>query len=147
MPHLKLTSSDFTVYFWLEKRMEKSEWVSSTIEVSCNDNWAFRAAPLWYFNEPESLLSKVAAFLQGSKLDEPFSLIDDPIVEFSFDQGADVLILRLYYSLDLADHLTVYLDREQAAYLSEYLQFYLDKTSKEMQAVQDLYDAGVFQGD
>lgn len=147
MPHLKLTSSDFTVYFWLEKRMEKSEWVSSTIEVSRNDNWVFRAAPLWYFNEPESLLSKVATFLQGSKLDEPFSLIDDPIVEFSFDQGADVLILRLYYSLDLTDHLTVYLDREQAAYLSEYLQFYLDKTSKETLAIQDLYDAGVFQGD
>lgn len=147
MPHLKLTSSDFTVYFWLEKRREKSEWVSSTIEVSCNGNWIFRAAPLWYFNEPESLLSKIAAFLQGNKLDEPFSLIDDPIVEFSFDQGADVLILRLYFNLNLADHLTVYLDREQAAYLSEYLQFYLDKTSKETQAVQDLYDAGVFQGD
>ena len=137
MPHLKLTSSDFTVYFWLEKRMEKSEWVSSTIEVSCNDN----------FNEPESLLSKVAAFLQGSKLDEPFSLIDDPIVKFSFDQGAEVLILRLYYSLNLADHLTVYLDREKATYLSEYLQFCLDNTSKETQAIQDLYDAGVFQGD
>ncbi|WP_412131147.1 hypothetical protein [Lactobacillus equicursoris] len=72
-------------------------------------------------------MSKVAAFLQGSKLDEPFPRIDDPIVEFSFDQGADVLILRLYYSLDLADHLTVYLDREQA--------------------IQDLYDAGIFQGD
>lgn len=147
MPHLKLTSSDFTVYFWLEKRREKSKWVSSTIEVSCNDNWVFRAAPLWYFNEPVSLLSKVVAFLKGSKPDELFSLIDDPIVEFSFDQGADVLILRLYYSLDLADHLTVYLDREQVTYLSEYLQFYLDKTSKETQAVQDLYDAGVFQGD
>lgn len=58
-----------------------------------------------------------------------------------------MLILRLYYSLDLADHLTVYLDREQAAYLSEYLQFYLAKTDKKTQAVQDLYDAGVFQGD
>lgn len=58
-----------------------------------------------------------------------------------------MLILRLYYRLDLADHLTVYLDREQAAYLSEYLQFCLAKTGKETQAIQDLYDAGVFQGD
>ena len=57
------------------------------------------------------------------------------------------MILRLYYSFDLADHLTIYLEHDQVIHLREYLKLFLHKTEKSSQAVQELYDAGIFQGD
>ncbi|MHC6247481.1 hypothetical protein ACYSJL_06200 [Lactobacillus delbrueckii] len=147
MPYLKLQSNDFTIYFCLDKRNTNSEWIDSSIEVIHNESRVSSVKPLWYNDEPETLLSEVEAFLQGRARDEQFSLIDDPTVEISFDHEDQLLILRLYYSFDLADHLTIYLEHDQATYLREYPKLLLHKTEKSSQAVQELFDAGILQGD
>ncbi|MBT9094326.1 hypothetical protein ACXO82_08540, partial [Lactobacillus delbrueckii subsp. bulgaricus] len=103
MPYLKLQSNEFTIYFCLDKRNTNSEWIDSSIEVIHNESQVFSVKPLWYNDEPETLLSEVEAFLQGRTRYEQFSLIDDPTVEISFDHEDQLLILRLYYSFDLAD--------------------------------------------
>lgn len=59
-------------------------------------------------------------------------------------KSCSLLILRLYYSFDLADHLTIYLERDQATYLCEYLKLFLHKREK---SPQELFDAGILQGD
>lgn len=101
MPHLKLQSNDFTIYFCLDRHNTNSEWIDSSIEVTHIESQVFSVKPLWYNDDPETLLSEVEAFLQGRARDEQFSLIDDPTVEISFDHENQLLILRLYYSFDL----------------------------------------------
>ncbi|APP03051.1 hypothetical protein LI610_05620 [Lactobacillus delbrueckii subsp. indicus] len=101
MPHLKLQSKDFTIYFCLDRHNTNSEWIDSSIEVTHIESQVFSVKPLWYNDDPETLLSEVEAFLQGRARDEQFSLIDDPTVEISFDHENQLLILRLYYSFDL----------------------------------------------
>lgn len=147
MLHLKLQSNDFTIYFCLDKRNTNSEWIDSSIEVTHNESQVFSIRPLWYNDEPETQLSEVEAFLQGGAIYEPFSLIDDPTVGISFDHEDQLLILRLYYSFDLADHLTIYLDDNQVIYLCEYLKLLLHKTEKSSETVQELFAAGILQGD
>lgn len=147
MPYLKLQSNDFTIYFCLDKCNANLEWIDSSIEVIHNESQVFSVKPLWYNDEPETLLSEVEAFLQGITRYEQFSLIDDPTVEISFDHEDQVLTLRLFYSFDLADHLTIYLEHDQATYLREYLKLLLHETEKGSQAVQELFDAGILQGD
>ncbi|MFV4954930.1 hypothetical protein [Lactobacillus delbrueckii] len=147
MLHLKLQSNDFTVYFCLDERNTNSEWIDSSIEVTHNESQVFSVKPLWYNDEPETLLSEVEAFLQGRTRYEQFSLIDDPTVEISFDHEDQLLILRLYYSFDLADHITVYFENDQVTYLCEYLKLFLHKRKKSSETVQKLFDAGILQGD
>lgn len=147
MPYLKLQSNDFTLYFCLDERNTNSERIDSSIEVTHNESQVFSVKQLWYNDEPETLLSEVEAFLQGRTRYEQFSLIDDPTVEISFDHEDQVLTLRLYYSFDLADHLTIYLEHDQATYLREYLKLLIHKTEKSSKTVQKLFDAGILQGD
>ncbi|GHV97147.1 hypothetical protein lacNasYZ03_10810 [Lactobacillus nasalidis] len=74
------------------------------------------------------MCSRIETFPQGDEVSEHFSLIDVPSVELEFDQAHEVIIFHLYRSLDLVDHLTIYLERDQVAHLREYLKFYLDRT-------------------
>lgn len=56
MPHLKLQSNDFTLYFCLDERNTNSEWIDSSIEVIHNESQVFSVKSLWYNDEPETLL-------------------------------------------------------------------------------------------
>ncbi|MFR0593467.1 hypothetical protein ACLUWM_09435 [Limosilactobacillus mucosae] len=73
-------------------------WIDSAIEVYEEESLFFKLSPLWYFNEPQILLSIMEKFLQNPSQKNTYELMDDPTVEFSFDYEYDGMILRLYRS-------------------------------------------------
>ena len=100
MPYLKLASADYVVYLKLGPRID-DEWIDSAIEVYEEESLFFKLSPLWYFNEPQILLSIMEKFLQNPSQKNTYELMDDPTVEFSFDDEYDGMILRLYRSFKL----------------------------------------------
>lgn len=146
IPYLKLASADYVVYLKLGPRID-DEWIDSAIEVYEEESLFFKLSPLWYFNEPQILLSIMEKFLQNPSQKNTYELMDDPTVEFSFDDEYDGMILRLYRSFKLQDHLTLYLDIDQLKHLVAYLKLYIGKLNKKAKEIQTMYENGFLQGD
>lgn len=72
--------------------------------------------------------------------------MDDSTVEFSFVNENNELVLRLYRSFELQDHLTFYMDANQLGYLVTYLSLYIGKFNKYAKGIKELYDKGILQG-
>lgn len=147
MPYLKLESSDYTIYLKLEKRELNEEWLNSTIEIRDGEGQVKELKPLWYYSEPSALLSTIENFLAKYDQQVRYELMDDPTIEFVFDNEDDDMILRLYRSFELRDHLALYLDLTQVKYLAEYLKLFTERLPKQSEKVALLYDKGVLQGD
>lgn len=146
MPYLKLVSSDYVVYLKLGPRID-DEWIDSVIEVYEEDSLFSKLSPLWYFDEPQILFSLMEKFLQDSSQENTYELMDDPTVEFSFAGEYAGMILRLYRSFELQDHLTLYFDADQLKHLIAYLKLYIGKLNKKAKEIQTMYENGFLQGD
>lgn len=146
LPYLKLVSSDCTIYFHLEKRKRNEEWVNSSIEIYDNDYLVKSVKPLWYYCEPASLLAAIKGALENHTENNHYKLMDDSTVEFSFVNENNELVLRLYRSFELQDHLTFYMDANQLGYLVTYLSLYIGKFNKYAKGIKELYDKGILQG-
>lgn len=147
MPYLKLATNYFTVYFKLLSNNTDPEWIDSNIEIKAENASYVTSGALWYYQEPEILLSDLDDFIKGRTVEEPLALMDSPWWKFEFDRDNDEMRLKYYFDTSLKNHLTLYFEREQIMHLDCYLKFFLGQLSKEAPEIQRMYDEGVLQGD
>lgn len=147
MPYLKLAANYFTVYFKLAGNNTDPEWIDSTIEIKAENASYVNSGALWYYQEPEILLSDLDDFIMGREIKEPLALMDSPWWRFEFDRDNDEMRLKYFFGTSLTDHLTLYFERQQLMYLDCYLKLFLGQLSKEAPEIQRMYAEGVLQGD
>lgn len=149
MPCLKLLSYNFTIYFRLVSSQEDSEWIDSEINVRLHDELVMSLGPSWYLHDPNEVkeLVEILDHALRGVVDQPFEPMDDPTVQFVFNNNNGGLILNLYYGFELMDHLSLYLDNNQLRYLDRYLKLYLGVFNRNDRIIQKMYNEGVLQGD
>lgn len=147
MPYLKLISSDHNIYLKLAQHEADEEWIESIIEVRLRgDDCLIKSLkPTWYYEEPRMLLSTIENSICNVRKAN-YSLLDDPTIEFVFDSYSNIMLLRIYSSFELKDHLLFCMDLNQLDHLRKYLELFTGKANKKSEEIKKLYDQGIFQG-